>query len=110
MDVTITYSFSGHGASRSRERGITREQLDSALNHPTCVTPGEQQGRKKYVICPNCDGLRTVVVASDPPDATGHVTIITCYLSPPTAVSGNRGRTRRPMENHQHGQDSHDHR
>lgn len=97
--MTITYSLSSHGAARIRARGVTREQLEAALNHPTCVTPGEHQGRKKYVVRPDSNGLHTIVVASDPPDATGHVTIITCYLSPPTG-SGNRGQTRRQTGNH----------
>ncbi len=78
--MRITYAFSRHAASRLRERNLTPEQLDAALNEPATTMPGNAPGKKKYIGRPDSNGRQVVVVASDPPDATGQVTVVTCYL------------------------------
>lgn len=76
--MRLTFSHSRHSRGRARLRSITNEEIDAALNDPEEVLPESQPGRRKYVSHPRPDGYRVVVIASDPPSAMGHVTIVTC--------------------------------
>lgn len=76
----LTFTFSYHAAARRRERSLTDEQIRAALNEPSMTLPGNRPRSKKYIGHPQTDGRQPVVIASDPPSSTGHVTVITCYF------------------------------
>ena len=82
--MRLTYAFSSHGASRKRERSMTRKQIDAALNNAALTLPGNKPKTKKYIGHPETDGRQPVVVATDPPNEDGCVTIITCYFQSPS--------------------------
>lgn len=88
--MSPTFVLTTHGRGRMRERSLTAAQIDAALNTPETTTPGNRPGTKKYIGPPGPDGRRPVVVASDPPDHQGCVTIITCYFRsrPPSSDCG----------------------
>ncbi len=78
--MRISFVWSRHGSQRARQRGISDEAIRVTLNNPASTMPGGSEGRLKYVGLPSADGKQVIVVASDPPDAQGTVTIITCFV------------------------------
>ena len=77
--MRLTYRYSNHGRGRARERSITDEEIDQALNDPEWTEPGSAPDRMKYVSHLMSDGYRIVVIATHPPNYMGQVTLVTCF-------------------------------
>lgn len=78
--MRTSFILSAHARGRRWQRPFTDEEIDRALNEPVLTPPGNVSGRKSYTGPRNSAGRQLVVIATDPPDAQGRVTVITAYF------------------------------